>query len=291
MYIQRLNHTDQNKHLLTVRHDNEPQNHNLWHYHDELEFIHIKKGRGTLFVGDRIQQFTDDYTVLIGANTPHYWLFDDEYTGDKPSDKADIIAVHFRPNFIGNDFMQSEAAKPIRDLYVAAQRVLSFETYHQELTMFFRNVIEQHPLKRLVSLLNILIDINHTCNYSTLVSQSYSNPLQEHDHLRMNKVLEHIRVNYRSHIYLYEIAQLAGMTSNSFCRYFKQKTGKTLVQFINEIRVSQACKLLTNSEKLIKSISFECGFQNFASFHKKFKEITGQTPTEFRTTNMKQSRS
>ncbi|MCY4781348.1 AraC family transcriptional regulator [Sphingobacterium sp. UT-1RO-CII-1] len=285
MYIQRLNHTQKTKYSLSIRHDNRPQNNNLWHYHEELEFIYIKKGRGTFFVGDHIQHFTDGYIVLIGANTPHYWFFDDEFTGASPTEIAEIIVLHFRADFIGTDFLQSQEATPIRKIFQIAQKALSFSPKNNDLTAFFNTIIHQAPLKQLIELLNILNAIHYTIPYNTLVSKEYSNPQQEHDHLRMNKIIEYIRLHYKSQILLQDISHLADMTSNSFCRYFKQKTGKTLVQFVNEIRINEACKLLKNTEKLIKNIAFDCGFQNFVSFHKKFKEITGKTPIEFRKTS------
>lgn len=281
MFIQRLAPTFGTPSTVVVRHDQTPQNHNVWHSHEELEFISIKKGRGTFFVGDCIHHFTEEFTVLIGSNTPHYWLFDEEYVHQSPSAPADIRVVHFRPDFIGADFFLLPEASHIKQLYQKARRALIFEE-DTRLSVFFDRIVRQAPFQRLTALLETLGYIAGLACYATLVSPDYTLLQQEEDLRRMNKVMEYIRLQYKAKVRLEDVAQLAGMTSNSFCRYFKQRTGKTLVAFLHEIRVGQACKMLTETSLSIKEICFDCGFQNFVSFHKIFKTITRTTPSAYR---------
>ncbi|GHE31473.1 AraC family transcriptional regulator [Sphingobacterium griseoflavum] len=282
MYIQRLDHSGSQAATLSVRHDHTPQNHNIWHYHEELEFIYIKKGNGTFFVGDCIQPFSDGFLVLIGSNTPHYWLFDEQYVREDQPAPAEIHAVHFKVDFCGADFLNLPDSRAIKKIYKAAERAISLDIQHSFLPQFFIRLAEKSPLSKLSSLLDTLCTITELPSLTTLVSEEYANPQQQEDYRRMNKIFEHIRLHYRSKIRLEEIAQLAGMTSNSFCRYFKQKTGKTLVQFVNEFRIGQACKMLSDTRASIKEICFDCGFQNFVSFHKTFKSITAITPSSYR---------
>ncbi|MBD1426896.1 helix-turn-helix domain-containing protein [Sphingobacterium arenae] len=279
--MQRLDHMSSTLRSIAVRHDNRPQNHNIWHYHEELEFIYIKRGKGTFFVGDCIQQFSDNFIILIGSNTPHYWLFDEEYIKSDTS-TADIQVIHFKPDFVGSDFLDIPESVAIKQVYRFAKKAILFPSDDTRLIYFFENVSAQTPIKRLTMLLDIL---EYTATQSmliTLVSANYTNPQQQGDYLRMNKILDYIRLHYKSKIQLDEIAHIAGMTPNSFCRYFKQRTGKTLIEFINELRIGQACKLLTESKAPIKEICFECGFHNFVSFHKIFKSITRHTPSAYR---------
>ncbi len=279
--MQRLVHTSSTYSSITVRHDNTPQNHNVWHYHEELEFIHIRQGKGTFFVGDCIQQFGDNFIVLIGSNTPHYWLFDEEYIKAEIC-HADIQVVHFKPDFIGADFLEVPEAQDIKQVYRLAKQAILFPSSDLRLRHFFENLSVQTPLKRLAMLLDILDYTASLPTPTTLVSPNYTNPQQQGDYLRMNKILDYIRLHYKSKIQLDEIAHVAGMTSNSFCRYFKQRTGKTLIEFVNELRIGQACKLLSESNAPIKEICFECGFHNFVSFHKIFKSSTTYTPSAYR---------
>ncbi|NGM63658.1 helix-turn-helix domain-containing protein [Sphingobacterium sp. SGR-19] len=279
--MQRLDHTSSTLSAIAVRHDNMPQN-NIWHYHEELEFIYIKHGKGTFFVGDCIQQFSDNFTVLIGSKTPHYWLFDEEYLKADGSTVATIYAIHFKPDFVGSDFFGLPEAIGIKQVYRLAKQAILFPSNNPNLVHFFENIPNQLPTKRLIKLLEILDYTAALPMLTTLVSSHYTNPQQQGDYLRMNKILDYIRLHYKSKIHLDEIAHIAGMTSNSFCRYFKQRTGKTLIEFINELRVGHACKLLSESNAPVKEICFESGFHNFVSFHKMFKSITGSTPSAYR---------
>ncbi|MBD1421529.1 helix-turn-helix domain-containing protein [Sphingobacterium chuzhouense] len=280
--MQRLDHTSSTPSSIAIRHDNTPQNHNVWHYHEELEFIYIKQGKGTFFVGDCIQQFADNFIVLIGSKTPHYWLFDEEYMKIDSPNVASIHAVHFKPDFIGSDFLGLPEAVTVKQVYRLAKRAILFPPDDAYLIHFFENLSTQMPTKRLIMLLDIL-DYTATLHTpTTLVSANYTTPQQQGDYLRMNKILDYIRLHYKAKIHLDEIAHIAGMTSNSFCRYFKQRTGKTLIEFVNELRIGHACKLLSEGNAPIKEICFECGFHNFVSFHKIFKSIAGSTPSAYR---------
>ncbi|WP_437917665.1 AraC family transcriptional regulator [Sphingobacterium sp. LRF_L2] len=282
MYIQRLTHTSTSQQAITIRHDQTPQNHNVWHSHAELEFIYIKKGAGTFFVGDSIQPFLDGFIVLIGSNTPHYWLFNEEYLNTTSDYRADIRVIHFKADFLGNDFLKLNEAKSIRQLYQFAQRAIGFSQPDEFVRHFFEKLHLETPLQQLTSLLNVLEYMKTSPVTINLASDKYNNLPQQEDHKRINKILEYIRIHYKYKVKLDDISQVAGMTTNSFCRYFKQKTGKTPVQFINEFRIGQACRLLTETDLTIKEICYDSGFQNFVSFHKIFKEVIKSTPLSYR---------
>ncbi|QBQ41819.1 AraC family transcriptional regulator [Sphingobacterium psychroaquaticum] len=282
MHIQRLNHIQEDQGAILIRHDRAPQNHNVWHYHDELEFIQITKGKGTFVAGDRIFKFSDGDSMLIGSNIPHYWLFDEEFLQTDAVAKVDIRVIHFKPDFMGNDFWSLKESSAIKQGYQRAKRILYFSEDDACIADFFRQLSPHSSFKQLLSLLDTLDYIGQKTDAQLLISESHSNFQQEEDYLRMNKILDYIRLNYKQKIQLQYVAQLAGLTENSFCRYFKQKTGKTLIQFINELRITHACKLLMEEKMAIKEVCFESGFQNFVSFHKTFKAIVGLTPVQYR---------
>ena len=72
------------------------------------------------------------------------------------------------------------------------------------------------------------------------------------------------------------------MTPNAFCRYFKQRTNKTYFTFLNEIRIERACKLLRDKECLITEVAEKSGFKYISNFNRKFKEIVGKSPSDYR---------
>jgi transcriptional regulator GlxA family with amidase domain len=95
-------------------------------------------------------------------------------------------------------------------------------------------------------------------------------------------IYKHINENFKEHISLDEISEIASMTVPAFCRYFKKVTGKTFTKLVNEYRVVHATKLLSESQMSITDISYECGFNNFSHFNKLFKEITGKSASKYR---------
>ena len=90
----------------SVRRDLVPHVNNRWHYHNEVELIHFKRGEGTQFIGDNIKRFKAGDVVLVGSNLPHYWRFDDAYFEENTKALADVRVSHFNENFWGEQFLQ-----------------------------------------------------------------------------------------------------------------------------------------------------------------------------------------
>jgi len=281
--MKKLSLTDSYHKSLHVRRDTYPQNHNIWHYHEEIEFIYLAKGTGTLFVGDCIQSIAENSCVLIGPNIPHYWLFDDDYLNEH--NPIDCIVIHFKPNFLGNDFFQLQETKNLQNLILNSSRALYLEQCSSIFTSLFYNVSEQLDILKITKLIESLYYFQKN-NPKLLISENYEVFNHSSDNKRMNDVINYIKDNYRSKVELDALADLAKMTKNSFCRYFKQKTGKTPIQFVSELRVSHACRLLKSSDMNLKEISFESGFNSFVNFHKIFKSVTDTSPKQYKKDNI-----
>jgi transcriptional regulator GlxA family with amidase domain len=114
-----------------------------------------------------------------------------------------------------------------------------------------------------------------------LSSIGFRHDFSEFESDRINAIYDHTFSRFAQKIPLEEVAAVAGLVPNSFCRYFKSRTGKTYSQFVTEIRVGHACKLLIDNRISIKQLCFESGFNNFTSFHKQFKMITGKSPQHY----------
>jgi len=283
MKIQRLSYAE-NYHLPYKKsRDQKPQNHHLWHDHEELEFIQILKGSGSVCIGDSIQKFTDDDVFLIGSKLPHYWLFDDEYVYDVAA-IADIKVIHFMPNFCGDHLLASPVCQSIQELYEKASKGILFPKRNTYIDAFFKDVFDLFGVQQVTKLLEILEYANQLPDIRLMTSENYAILHHENDYHRINKIMEYIRINYKTTFKLNDIATYVGMAPNSLCRYFKNKTGKTLLAFITEIRIATACKQLKESDISIKAMCYDCGFNNFVSFHKAFKKITGMTPLAYRQT-------
>ncbi|MEN0052250.1 MAG: AraC family transcriptional regulator [Mucilaginibacter sp.] len=265
-------------HSFSVRHDVLPDINNRWHCHPELELIYFKKGNGTQFIGDSIKQFKAGDMALVGSNLPHYWRFDDVYFSDEPAE-VEIIVVHFCENFWGDQFLQLPENKLIKVLLERSKRGLQISGNTKEkVAQQLAAMLDTDGAERIIMLLKALntMAISNPVNYLTSIGFKYDHDESEND--RLNNIYEYSVRNFRKKIYLDEIAEIAGVSSNSFCRYFKSKTRKTYSQFIIEIKVGYACKLLIENKLNIKQLCYDSGFNNFSTFHKHFKQVTGKSP-------------
>jgi AraC-like DNA-binding protein len=263
----------------SVRQDTVPYINNRWHLHLELELIHFKRGEGTQFVGDNIRRFKSGDVVLVGANLPHYWRFDDTFFEEEKKDMTDIRVAHFSENFLGDQFLQLPENNNIRAVFDKAKRGLQIQgKAGQKIAEILEQLLFVEGTQRIILMIEALAIISSCKQFLQLSSIGFKpdNFVQESD--RINAVYEYSLKNFRRKIQLEEIAEVANISPNSFCRYFKSKTRKTYSQFLIELRVGHACKLLIENNQCIKRLCYESGFNNFTSFHKYFKIITGKSP-------------
>ena len=144
------------------------------------------------------------------------------------------------------------------------------------------NILSNEGPERIMTLLEILLCVARSNEYHSLSSIGYQYDFSESENDRINAIYNHTLIHFNQKISLEEIAGISGMAPNSFCRYFKSRTGKTYSQFLTEIRIGRACKSLIETNMSIKQLCFESGFMNFSCFHRRFKAVTGQSPQSFR---------
>lgn len=266
----------------SVRQDLVPYVNNRWHYHTEVELIHFRKGEGTQFIGDSIKQFKAGDVVLVGSNLPHYWRFDDSYFEEEAKEKADVRVAHFCENFWGSQFLQLPENVHIRGLLDKAKRGLQITGKTREkVAELLEALLQTDNNYRIILLMEALNLVAECKQLETLSSIGFKYDLVENEKDRINAIYEYSIKNFKRTIQLEEIASVANISPNSFCRYFKSRTRKTYSQFLIEIRVGHACKLLIENNLSIKQLCYESGFNNFTSFHKYFKLITSKSPLTY----------
>lgn len=276
-------------HSFSVRQDKVPYINNRWHYHAEVELIQFHKGSGTQFVGDHIKRFNAGDIVLVGTNLPHYWRYDDIYFQDTNQATAYSTVVHFCESFWGDKFLCLSENMPLKVLLDKAKRgILISGTAGQKIGSLIQKLVLSEGPRRIMSLMECLLTIAETKELTVLSSIGFQGDFSELESDRINAIYDFSFKNFKNKIYLEEVAAVAGLVPNSFCRYFKSKTGKTYSQFLLELRVGYACKLLIENRFSVKHLCFESGFNNFTCFHKNFKEITGTTPQNYLKEHKKQ---
>jgi AraC-like DNA-binding protein/quercetin dioxygenase-like cupin family protein len=270
------------QHSFSVRQDLVPHINNRWHYHPEVELIHFKKGTGTQFIGDSIKRFKSGDLVLIGAHLPHYWRFDDEYFGEDHKLQADSRVAHFRENFWGDTFLNLPENVKIKSVLEKARRGIQITGKpKQEIAELLEKMVHADGPERIFLLMKTLVVIANSTQLNQLSSIGFKYDFLESENNRINDIYEYSLKHFRQKIQLEEIAAVANISPNSFCRYFKSRTRKTYSQFVIEIRVGHACKLLIDNKVSIKQVCYESGFNNFTGFYKYFKLITGKSPLNY----------
>ena len=254
-----------------------------WHFHSQYEIIYVKKGTGTCFVGDCIEDFSDDFIILLGSNLPHYMKSDDKYkTGDKKLRVKGTI-IQFEKDFMYYSFNNYPQLLQIKTLLESSNRGVCFPVAHsKKIVALLDKIPIMTGVGQLTSILLLLYEMSVCKQKRLMASPHFSDSLPAFGNTRLEKIISFINSNYTRNINLKEVASMAAINHTAFCRYFKESTGTTFMQYIMDMRIGYACKLLTIEKMAISRICNECGFESTTHFNRMFKRLTGYTPTEYR---------
>jgi AraC-like DNA-binding protein len=254
-----------------------------WQYHSEIELVYNYKSTGTRFIGDSIEPFEEGEIVLLGYHLPHMWLNDPPYFENNESLTAEGINIHFEKDILRNSFFVVSELQEIGYLLDRANRgiIFSGESRKKVPDLLFQMVEEDDAFNRLLLLLRVLKILSTETNFKYITSVAYPEQFN-HEDTRMTKVFNFILNNFQNQISLDDVAKIASMNKAAFCRYFKKVNKKHFVQYLNEVRVSYACKLLQEkSFKSITDICFESGYNNLSNFNQQFKKIKNISPSDY----------
>ncbi len=254
-----------------------------WHFHPEYQLFVVLKGSGTRFIGDHVTQFREGDITFTGPNLPHMWRSDNEGLDIDESLWSEGIVVYFHEDFIGKSLFQKEELIKLKQLFQNSLRGLDIigETAVLIKSMM-KGLLRLEGFDGVLELLKILNHIGNAQDNILLASPGYTNTLKIGDTERMNKVHAYVMKNFRSKIELATVASIANMTPTSFSRYFKTHANKTFSEFIIEIRIGFACKLLIETDMSITQVCYESGFNTLSNFNRQFKFITKRTPNSFK---------
>jgi AraC-like DNA-binding protein len=253
-----------------------------WHFHKEYELVMISKSTGTRFIGDNASHFEEGDLSLIGSNIPHLLRNEEEYYDKKGNHKAGAIYIHFTRDFLGGHFFDIPEMKLVNRLLEKSALALEIHGKAKKYTINkLYEMNHEKPAEKLMSLLDILIKLSQSRELKPLLSTGYSaNNSGNTD--KINRAFEFIMKNYTKEIYVHEIASQLNMSVASFSRYFKNHTRKTFSDYITEIRIGYACRLLMEDNYGISEISYKSGFDNLSNFYRHFKKIVGIIPKDYR---------
>jgi AraC-like DNA-binding protein len=266
---------------LTVKHDDVPAS-NPWHYHPELEIAFAARACGTRFVGDSISRIDDGDVWLMGCNLPHTCQRDRAHYAAHPDERPDLTIVQFLPDFLGQSLWETPEFAPVGELFMRALRGLRF-TGSTRLRAGRRlaQLPTLSPTARAIDLLTLLDELARSSEFEYLTRLGYEFQFPEADSLKINRVYEFTINHFREEIRLDQVAPLANLTPSAFCRYFKSRTRRSYFEYLTEVRISYACKLLQDSHADVAQACYASGFNNLTHFHRQFKTLMGLTPGEY----------
>ena len=252
-----------------------------WHFHPEYQLTFVLKSSGHRLVGDNITPLTPRDLVLVGSNLPHVWQQDDERSAQ--GDGVHAIVVRFLETFLGNDFLDVPEMESVKRLLRRSARglVVTGRTRDAVATRMER-LPQLSGLARIAELLAILEALAQSSELRPIASAGFVPSLASDDQSRMERVCHYINTNLSETIDREAVAKEAHLSVGAFSRFFKLRTGKTLPEYVNELRVGRACRMLADEELKITDLAMECGFPNLANFNRRFREITKMTPREYR---------
>lgn len=266
----------------SIRHDYLPYFYNQYHYHPEVELLFIQEGTGTQFVGDSIQRFEGGDLLLIGSDCPHYLRSDNKYFSGDPNLWVSALVIHFNPSIFSKDFLSLLENRPIDQLLEKSKKGLRIMGNTKTRVTESMKKMMVTDKGNMILALYTLLDLLATSNeYELLGTRIMEGDNNDKETERINAIYNFSAKHFKRKITIDEIAGVAHLSANSFCRYFKNKTKKNFSHFLNEIRVEYACKKIRENQLQVTQVCYEAGFNNFVNFNNAFKKITGKTPTQY----------
>ena len=249
------------------------------HSHSNFELNYIESGSGKRIVGNNISVYSKGDLVLLPPHLPHCW---DNLETEQDS-VSERIVTHFNENIISSDFFNIPEIEQIVALMKSAGQGIWFKGKKTEkVGKILKNMVTLKGLVRYIELLkvfNLLLQINEREN---LALPSSPNNSFDIDQDQINKIYEYVFNNIQTGITLKAASALVFKEPGSFCRYFKKKTNQTFMDYVKNVRIGLASKLLTETDKQITQICYECGYNNLANFNHYFRDVMKKTPSEYR---------
>lgn len=253
-----------------------------FHFHSECQITYVVHSKGKRIIGDSINSFESDELTLLGPDLPHVWHNSKKKEDD--SVDAQSLALYFNASQLApilSNFFDVTAFEKFISL---SRRGLLFEgrTKARLKEKLFEIVKLPYNIKKLIVLIEIIEILLDNPEYSFLSTEGYTHNYSLEDNNRIDRVFKYVFDNFNKEISLEHAADMTNMTKQAFCRYFKSRTQKTFIQFVNEVRISESCKLITENTLQINNIAYECGFNSISNFNKTFKSIKKITPSEYK---------
>lgn len=253
-----------------------------FHAHPELELVFVLEGFGKRIIGNKVEMFESGDMVFIGSYVPHIWLSDAAFYEENSNLQSKVIVTYFNPKMFQQFFESMKEFDSIREMIQQASKGIKIlgET---------RNIIADKLMalstktgfEKVEGLLQIMHLISISEEKSFIVNSDVTT-IEATDSDRLIEVIKFLKENLHEHISLKQIASVACMKEQSFCRYFKNRTKKSFSQYLEDLRMEHARKLLLEKDQSISDIAYACGYSSSSHFCKVFKDHNNQSPYQYK---------
>jgi len=248
-----------------------------YHYHPEYELIYIRRGYGRRLVGGSIAHFGPGDLVFIAPNVPHMWRVAPKCP------EAETFYIQFLPGFIGAEFFKQPEMQPVKELMEAARVGVTFSApVRKETASRFKKFQTLNNSERLLELLDILYCLSQDRDSHPVGHSTGRTRLNRRQEERISKAFQYLNQNLTGPISQAEIARSVRLSSAAFSRLFKSTTGKCFMEVVKELRIAQACRLLTETSRTVSEIAYECGYETLSHFNCQFRSVMKMTPSKYR---------
>ncbi|WP_299621641.1 AraC family transcriptional regulator [uncultured Tateyamaria sp.] len=256
-----------------------------WHAHEEYELHLIVATRGKAFVGDYIGDFEAGDLFLTGPNLPHNWVTDKVWT--EPLEMRDMLVQFSHESFekLAEGFPEFNE---VRNMLTLAQSGIQFQGFNPTFARgHFESIRNNEGPERILAFIRFLVRLNEHAEKKVLSVSKLVQAGGGSKHARIGEAVDYIVSNFKEEMSVAQAAEKARMTQATFSRNFQAVTGHKFVEFVNSVRIGQACGMLYATDDPISKISLQAGFQNLANFNRHFLKVKGMTPSEYRETARK----
>jgi AraC-like DNA-binding protein len=256
-----------------------------YHWHKEVEVIMVEQGEVVLTVDGYTCVGKENDILFINSEQLHQVML------EKDGSRYFSFVFHLDwLDFKMDDYVQTTILNPLKNDLGFPLIVTPQFSCHQSLSrelLSLKQIYHMQPDNYQLMIKIALYRIILLLNANQLFVPGTSHGVMGHSQsaIRVSELMEFISTHYREHITLEQAAEIMHMSPKYFSSFFSKTFTISFVQFINNYRIDQACILLKTTDLPILEIAFEVGFENISYFTKKFKELKGYTPKEYRKKN------
>ena len=252
------------------------------HSHEDYELNFIENGRGVRrVVGDSIEEIGNyELTLVAGKDLEHAWE-----QGNCTAPDVREITIQFSPQLFTGDILARNQFTSIKTMLERASLGITFSMSAIMKVYSSLDTLASMTdrFDQFLRFLKILYDLSQDTGMRTLASSSFAKGDAVVGSRRIKKVKDYVSIHYAEDIRLDDMASLVGMAPSAFSRFFKQHTGRGWADYLIDIRLGNAARLLVDTTSGISEICYACGFNNLSNFNRTFKAKRGYTPRDFRT--------